>query len=58
MKEEIKITITVADDNIALHCKNVQDLTEEDIIDINNMLASLAKTSSILQEGDPPDGNA
>lgn len=53
MKEEIKITITITDDNIALHCKNVQDLTEDDIIDINKMLASLAKTPSILQEGYP-----
>lgn len=43
MKEKIKITIT---------------LTEDDIIDINMMLDGLAKTSSILQEGDSTDGNA
>lgn len=43
MKEKIKITIT---------------LTDDDIIDINKMLGGLAKTSSILQEGDPINGNA
>lgn len=53
MKEEIKITITITDDNIALYCENIQDLTEDDIIDINKMLGGLAKTQSILQEGDP-----
>lgn len=58
MKEEIKITITITDANIAIHCENVQALTEYDIIDINKMLASLAKTQSILREGDTPDGNA
>lgn len=58
MKEEIKITITVTNDNIAMHCENVQALTEYDIIDINKMLASLAKTQSILREGDSTNGNA
>lgn len=58
MKEEIKITITITDDNIVVYCKNTQDLTEDDIIDINKMLGGLAKTSSILQEGDPTNGNA
>lgn len=58
MKEKIKITITLTDDNIALYCENTQDLTEDDLIDINKMLASLVKTPSILQEGDSPDGNA
>lgn len=53
MNEETKITITITDDNIAMHCENVQALTEDDIIDINKMLASLAKTPSILQEGYP-----
>ena len=53
MKEEIKITITITDDNIVLYGKNTQDLTEDDIIDINKMLGGLATTSSILQEGDP-----
>mgnify|MGYP000298576273 CR=1 FL=1 len=58
MKEEIKITITITDDNIALYGENTQDLTEDDIIDINKMLGGLAKTSSILQEGDPTNENA
>lgn len=58
MKEKIKITITLTDDNIVLYGENTQDLTEDDIIDINNMLANLAKTPSILQEGDPTNGNA
>ena len=53
MKEKIKITITLTDDDIALYGENTQDLTEDDIIDIFKMLGSLAKTSSILQEGDP-----
>lgn len=58
MKEEIKITITVTDDNIVLYGENTQDLSEDDIIAINKMLGGLAKTSSILQEGDSIDGNA
>lgn len=58
MKEEIKITITLTDDNIVLYGQNTQDLAEDDIIDITKMLGGLAKTSSILQEGDSTDGNA
>ena len=58
MKEEIKNTITITDDNIALYGENTQDLTEDDIIDIKKMLGDLTKTSSILQEGDPTNGNA
>lgn len=58
MKEKIKITITLNDDNIVLYGENTQDLTEDDLIDINKMLGCLAKTSSILQEGDSTDGNA
>lgn len=38
MEEKNKITIT---------------LTDDDLTDIFKMLGSLAKTSSILQEGDP-----
>lgn len=58
MKEEIEITIAVTDGNIALYCKNVQDLTEDDIIDINKMLGGLGKPLSILQEGDTTNGNS
>lgn len=53
MKEKIKITITLTDDDIALYGENTQDLTKDDIIDIFKMLGSLAKNSSILQEGAP-----
>lgn len=53
MKEKIKITITLTDDDIVLYGENTQDLTEDDIIDINKMLANLAKTPSILQGGYP-----
>lgn len=58
MKEEIKITIILTDDDIVLYGENTQDLTEDDIIAITKMLGGLAKTSSILQEGDPANGNA
>lgn len=58
MKEKIKITITLTDDNIVLYGENTQDLTEDDIIDINKMVGGLTKTSSILQEGEFTDGNA
>lgn len=58
MKEKIKITITLTDDNICLYGENTQDLTEDDIIDINKMLCGLTKTSSVLQEGESTDGNA
>ena len=58
MKEKIKITIILFDDNIVLYGENMQDLTEDDIIDINKMLASHAKTTSILQGGYPTNGNA
>ena len=56
--KEIKITITLTDDNIVLYGENTQDLTEDDIIDINKMICGLAKTQSILQEGDPTNENA
>lgn len=53
-----KITITFADDNISLYGENTQELTEDDIVDSIKMLCSLAKTQSILQEGDPANENA
>lgn len=58
MKEEIKITIAITDDNIVLYGENTQDLTEDDIIDINKMLGGLTRTTSILQEGDSANDNA
>lgn len=50
--KEITIKITLADDNIALEGENLQELTENDIIDSIKILISLNKTLSILQEGD------
>jgi len=58
MKKEVMITITLTDDNITLDGKNLQQLSEDDIIDSIKMLVSLAKTLSILQEGDSTNGNA
>ena len=58
MKEKIKITITLTDDNIVLYGENTQDLTEDDIIDSIKALVSLAKSMNIIWEGDSTDGNA
>lgn len=58
MKKEIVIKITLTDDNITLDGENLQKLTADDIIDSIKMLASLAKTLNILQEGDATNGNA
>lgn len=58
MKEKIKITITLTDDNIVLYGENTQDLTEDDIIDLNKMLGGLAKTSSIFTARRPTNENA
>ncbi len=58
MKEKIKITITLTDDNITLDGENFIDLTENDIIDSIKVIVYLAKTLNILQEGDATDGNA
>lgn len=58
MEKEITITIDLTDDNITLDGQNLPELTEADIIDSIKMLLSLAKTLSILQEGDLANGNA
>lgn len=58
MKKEITIKITLTDDNITLDGENLQQLSEDDIIDSIKMLVSLAKTLDILQEGDSTNGNA
>lgn len=58
MEKEITITIDLTDDNITLDGENILELTENDIIDSIKMLVSLAKTLSILQEGDSTNGNA
>lgn len=43
MKKEVMIKITLADDNITLDGKNLQQLSEDDIIYSIKMLVSLAK---------------
>ena len=58
MKEKIKITITLTDDDVALYGENTQHLTEDDIIDSIEALVSLAKSMNIIWEGDSTDGNA
>lgn len=58
MKEEIKITITVTDDDITLTGQNLQELTEADIVDSIKVIVSLAKALNIIREGDSTDGNA
>lgn len=58
MKEEIKITITLTDDNITLDGQNLKELTENDIIDSIKVLVILAKTMNLIWEGDSTDGNA
>lgn len=55
---EIKIIITITDDNITLDGENLQELSVNDVIDSIKMLVSLERTLSILQEGDSPNGNA
>lgn len=57
MKEEIKITIAITDDNITLDGRNLQELTEADIVDSIKMLISLQKTLCITG-GDHTNGNA
>lgn len=58
MKEEIKITITIPDDNITLDGQNLSELTENNIIDSIKTLVTLAKTMNLIWEGDSTDGNA
>lgn len=58
MKKESVIKITLTDDNITLDGENLQQLTEDDIIDSIKVIVSLAKTLSILWEGDSTNGNA
>lgn len=43
MKKEVTIKITVTDDNITLDGENLQELTEDDLIDSIKLLVSLAK---------------
>ena len=56
--EEITIEITLTGDSITLDGKNINELSEADIIDSIKMLVSLAKTLDILREGAEEDENA
>jgi hypothetical protein len=56
--KEVMIRITLTDDDITLDGENIQELTENDIIDSVKALLGLAKTLNILQEGDTPNGDA
>lgn len=58
MNKEVTIKITLADDNITLDGENLTDLTENDIIDSIKVLVSLARTMSIIWEGDSANDNA
>ena len=57
-KKEVVIKITLTDDIITLDGENLQQLTEDDIIDSIKVLVSLAKTLGILWEGDFINENA
>lgn len=57
-KKEVVIKITLTDDKITLDGENLQQLTEDDIIDSIKVIVSLAKTLGILWEGDSTNGNA
>lgn len=57
-KKEVVIKITLTDDNITLDGENLQQLTEDDIIDSIKVIVSLAKILSILWEGDSTNENA
>lgn len=57
-RKEVVIKITLTDDNITLDGENLQQLTEDDIIDSIKVIVTLAKTLSILWEGDSTNGNA
>ena len=56
--KEAKIKITLTDDKITFDGENMQELTEDDIIDSIKVLVTLAKTMNIIREGDSADGNA
>lgn len=58
MEKEVMIKITLTDDDITLDGKNLQKLTEEDIIDSIKVLGSLAMIMFGRQKGDSTNGNA
>lgn len=50
MKKESVIKITLTDDDITLDGENLNDLSDDDIIDSIKMLVSLAKTLNICRK--------
>lgn len=58
MKKEVMIKITLTDGDITLDGKNLQQLSEDDIIDSIKVLVSLAKIMYGCQKGDFTNGNA
>jgi hypothetical protein len=58
MKKEVVIKITLTDDNVTLDGENLSELTENDIIDSIKVLVTLAKTMSLIWEGDSTDEDA
>lgn len=52
MKKEVTIKITLTDDIITLNGQNLQELTEDDIIDSIKVLISLEKVMCGWEEGD------
>ena len=58
MKKEVVIKITLTDDNITFDGQNLQELTEDDIIDSIKVIVTLAKTMNLIWEGDSTDEDA
>lgn len=56
--KKIKIIITITDDNIAFDGRNLQELTENDIIDSIKILVSFASAMFGWQKGAQEDGDA
>lgn len=58
MKHEVTIKIILTDDTITLDGENMQELTENDIIDSIKCLVSLEKVMFGQQKGAWKNGNA
>lgn len=58
MKKEVMIKITFTDGDITLDGENLQQLSEDDIIDSIKVLVSLAMIMYGWQKGDITNGNA
>lgn len=58
MKKEVTIKIALTDDNITLDGQNLQELTEDNIIDSIKVLVILAKIMYGWEKGAEEDENA